>query len=98
MPAGRLDDLGELDEHLRSAGGEVRSLPAIPTNDPATAEDALRAIETNLMSWTWDFSDETRLAAAHEVRQWVTQTYGDPASVVIESAPVQWRRYRLPGA
>jgi SAM-dependent methyltransferase len=98
MPAGRLDDLAELDAHLRSAGGEVTSLPAILTDDPATAEDALRAIESNLMSWTWDFSDETRVAAAREVREWVTQAYGDPASVVIASAPVQWRRYRLPEA
>jgi ubiquinone/menaquinone biosynthesis C-methylase UbiE len=96
MPPGRLDDLAELDEHVRAAGGEATSLPAIPTNDPATADDALRAIETNLMSWTWDITDETRAAAAHEVREWVTQTYGDPASVVIASAPVQWRRYRLP--
>jgi SAM-dependent methyltransferase len=96
MPPGRLDDLTELDEHVRAAGGEVASLPAIPTDDPGTADDALRAIETNLMSWTWEFSDETRAAAAHEVRDWVAQTYGDPASVVIASAPVQWRRYRLP--
>jgi hypothetical protein len=96
MPPGRLDDLDELDEHVRAAGGEVASLPAIPTDDPATADDALRVIETNLMSWTWDFTDETRAVAAAEVREWVTQTYGDPASVVIASAPVQWRRYRLP--
>ena len=96
MPAGRLDDLAPLDEHIRAAGGAATSLPAIPTDDPATAEDALRAIETNLMSWTWDFTDETRVAAAHEVREWVTQTYGDPAAQVIASAPVQWRRYRLP--
>jgi SAM-dependent methyltransferase len=96
MEPGRLDDLDELDDHLRAAGGEVTSLPAIPTDDPATADDALRVIETNLMSWTWDVTDETRAAAAHEVREWVTQTYGDPASVVIASAPVQWRRYRLP--
>jgi SAM-dependent methyltransferase len=98
MPPGRLDDLAELDDYVRGAGGEVTTLPAIPTDDPATADDALRAIETNLMSWTWDFTDETRAAAAAEVREWVTQTYGDPASVVIASAPVQWRRYRLPEA
>jgi SAM-dependent methyltransferase len=96
MPPGRLDDLDELDEHVRAAGGEATSLAAIPTDDPATAEDALRVIETNLMSWTWDVTDETRAAAAHEVREWVTRTYGDPASVVIASAPVQWRRYGLP--
>jgi SAM-dependent methyltransferase len=96
MEPGRLDDLDELDDHLRAAGGEVTSLPAIPTDDPATADDALRAIETNIMSWTWGFTDETRAAAAHEVREWVIQTYGDPASLVIASAPVQWRRYRLP--
>jgi SAM-dependent methyltransferase len=96
MPPGRLDDLTELDAHMRAAGGEVTSLPAIPTDYPGTADDALRAIETNLMSWTWDFTDETRVAAAQEAREWVTQTYGDPASVVIASAPVQWRCYRLP--
>jgi ubiquinone/menaquinone biosynthesis C-methylase UbiE len=98
MPPGRLDDLAELDEHVRDAGGQATSLPAIPTDDPRTADEALRAIETNLMSWTWDFTDEARAAAAAEVREWVTQTYGDPASVVIASAPVQWRRYRLPEA
>jgi SAM-dependent methyltransferase len=98
MPPGRLDDLAELDAHMRAAGGEATSLPAIPTDYPGTADDALRAIETNLMSWTWELTDETRAAAAHEVREWVTQTYGDPASVVIASAPVQWRRYRLPEA
>jgi SAM-dependent methyltransferase len=98
MPPGRLDDLGALDDYIRSAGGAVTALAAIPTDEPATAEDALRAIETNLMSWTWDISDEARLAAAHDVREWVTQTYGDPATQVIESSPVQWRCYRLPTA
>jgi SAM-dependent methyltransferase len=98
MPPGRLDDLTPLDDYIRSAGGTVTSLAAIPTNEPATAEDALRAIETNLMSWTWDISDEARLAAANEVREWVAQTYGDPAAQVIESSPVQWRCYRLPTA
>jgi SAM-dependent methyltransferase len=98
MPAGRLDDLGPLDEYIQSAGGTVTSLAAIPTDYPSTAEDALRAIETNVMSWTWEFTDETRAAAAREVREWVTQTYGDPAAAVIASAPVQWRCYRLPSA
>jgi SAM-dependent methyltransferase len=98
MPAGRLDDLSALDEYIRSVGGSVTTLAAIPTDDPSTAEDALRAIETNLMSWTWEFTDETRAAAAREVREWVTQTYGDPAAQVIASAPVQWRCYRLPAA
>ncbi len=96
MPAGRLDDLSPLDEYIRSAGGAATTLAAIPTNEPATAEDALQAIETNLMSWTWEFTDETRASAAREVREWVTQTYGDPAAQVIASAPVQWRCYRLP--
>jgi ubiquinone/menaquinone biosynthesis C-methylase UbiE len=96
MPPGRLDDLAELDEHVRAVGGKATTLPAIPTDYPGTADDALRAIETGLMSWTWDLTDETRVAAAQEVREWVTQTYGDPSSVVIASAPVQWRRYRLP--
>ena len=50
------------------------------------------------MSWTWDITDEARLAAALEVREWVTQTYGDPTAQVIASAPVQWRCYRLPEA
>jgi hypothetical protein len=98
MPAGRLDDLDALDEYIRAAGGAATSLAAIPTDVPSTAEDALRAIETNLMSWTWEFTDETRAAAAHEVREWVTQTYGDPAAQVIASAPVQWCCYRLPEA
>jgi ubiquinone/menaquinone biosynthesis C-methylase UbiE len=98
MPVGRLDDLEALDEYIRSAGGAVTSLAAIPTDDPSTAEEALQAIETNVMSWTWEFTDEARAAAAREARDWVTQTYGDPADQVIASAPVQWRCYRLPEA
>jgi hypothetical protein len=94
MPAGRLDDLGALDEYVRSAGGSATSLAAIPNDDVGTAEDALRAIETNLMSWTVGVHRRGRVAAAREVREWVTQTYGDPAAQVIGSAPVQWRCYQ----
>lgn len=95
LPPGRLDDLGELDEVIRSAGGEASLLAAIPTDDPVSAEDRLRAIESNIYSWTWDIAEDTRLAAARDAREWVTRTYGDPADVVIPPSPVQWRRYRL---
>jgi ubiquinone/menaquinone biosynthesis C-methylase UbiE len=96
LPTGRLDDLPELDDYMRSAGGEVALLAALPTGDPGSAEDMLRAIEANIYSWTWDVTDETRLHAARTVREWVTRTYGDPAAVVIPSTPTQWHRYRLP--
>ena len=98
LPPGRLDDLAELDAYIEAAGGEVTALASIPTDDPATAEDRIRAIEANIYSWTWDIADDARMSAAREVREWVTRTHGDPASVVIPSAPVQWRRYRLPQA
>jgi ubiquinone/menaquinone biosynthesis C-methylase UbiE len=98
MPPGRLDDLAALDEYIRAAGGAATSLAAIPTDEASTAEEALWAIETNLMSWTWELTNEARVAAAREVREWVTQTYGDPAAAAIASAPVQWRCYRLPEA
>jgi ubiquinone/menaquinone biosynthesis C-methylase UbiE len=97
FPSGRLDDLGVLDQYIQSAGGGVTALPDIPTDDPSTAADRISAIESNIYSWTWEIPDDTRLAAAQEVRAWVTRTYGDPAAVVIPSPPVRWRRYRLPG-
>lgn len=98
LPPGRLDDLAALDDLVRAAGGQSTKLAVIATDSPRTVEDGLRAIEANTFSWTWDLTDETRAIVAREVREWVTQTYGDPASVVIASAPVQWRRYRLPDA
>ena len=98
MPSGRLDDLAELDEYIAAAGGEATVLPAIPTDDPVTAEDWMRAVEANIYSWTWDIGDDARMSAAREVREWVTRTHGDPASVVIPSAPLHWRRYRLGSA
>jgi SAM-dependent methyltransferase len=98
LPPGRLDGLGDLDELVTAAGGTATRLPPIPTDEPASAEDQLRGIEDNLYSWTWDMSDDTRAAAAAEVRAWVGETHGDPATVVLPSTPVQWHRYRLPGA
>jgi SAM-dependent methyltransferase len=96
LPPGRLDDLAGLDAYIAARGGEATLLPPIPSDDPASAEDQLRAIEANIFSWTWDLADDTRAAAAREVREWVTQTYGDPADIVVPSSPLQWRRYRLP--
>jgi SAM-dependent methyltransferase len=96
LPPGRLDDLAPLDDHILAVGGESRLLPEIPTGDRDTAEDGLQALEANIFSWTWEFTDAQRMAAASAVREWVTQEYGDPSSVVIPSAPVQWRAYRLP--
>lgn len=97
MPPGRLDRLTRLDELIQSAGGTATALPSIPTESPASAEVQLSSIEANLFSWTWDIPDDTRLAAAREVREWVSSTYGNPATVMIESAPIEWRHYRLPG-
>jgi SAM-dependent methyltransferase len=96
LPPGRLDNLTALDTQIRSAGGTVTLLPPVPTDRSSTAEQALSAIETNIMSWTWDVAEGARLAAAREVRDWVTETYGDPETVVIAPAPIQWRRYQLP--
>jgi SAM-dependent methyltransferase len=96
QPPGRLDNLTVLDAHMRSLGGTVTQLPTVPTGGSATAEQALNAIETNIMSWTWDVTEAARLAAAREVREWVTETYGDPATVEIAPEPISWRRYVLP--
>jgi SAM-dependent methyltransferase len=97
FPSSRLDDPAVLDDYIAAVGGAVTVLPDIPTDESFTADERIRAIEANIYSWTWEMPDETRLAAAGAVREWVTRTYGDPASVQIPSPPVRWRRYRLPG-
>jgi ubiquinone/menaquinone biosynthesis C-methylase UbiE len=96
LPPGRLEDLAALDEFVTSVGGHVTALPDLPTGDAYTAEDDLRYTATNTFSWTWGTDADVLAAAVGEVRDWVTQTYGDPASVAIPPTPISWHRYRLP--
>jgi SAM-dependent methyltransferase len=96
MPEGRLDDLAELDAELSGRGGQATRLPTVLTDRAFSAAEYLQSLADNIYSWTWDFTDEQRANAGAAARAWVTATYGDPASVTIESAPIDWNHYRLP--
>jgi SAM-dependent methyltransferase len=96
-PAGRLDRLDALDAELTGRGAELTMLPPVATGRTHTAAEDLQAITDNLGSWTWEWTEDQRVTAEAAAREWVTTTYGDPESVQIESAPIRWHCYRLPG-
>jgi SAM-dependent methyltransferase len=90
-----LDDLDHLDEYLSRRGASVEHLPPIANPRRQPAEDLLALLADGVFSWTWDIPRDRLRAAVAAVREWLWRTHGDPATVVLTSAPVRWHRYRL---
>lgn len=91
-----LDRLNGLDELMAERGIPSRALPEIVSSRQLTAAELLDQVAANLYSWTWQIEPERRLAAAAEVRAWVTATLGDPATVLLPADRIRWHSYRVP--
>ncbi len=94
--AAGLDNLGDLDELMAGLGAPVTMLPPVPNSASRTAAEFLDLIGDGIFSWTWPLPEERRRQAVAEVREWFTETRGDPAQVRLRASPIQWRRYQLP--
>jgi SAM-dependent methyltransferase len=91
-----LDRMDGLDELMAARGVTARPLPEIISSRQLTAAELLDQVAANLYSWTWPVDPERRLAAAAEVRAWVTGTLGDPATVLLPADRIRWHSYRIP--
>ena len=92
-----LDGLDGLDEYLERRGAHITRLPPVPNPAVRSVAKFLTDLADGLFSWTWPAAPDRRRAAADEVRRWFAASRGDPASTELPSAPVRWRRYRMPG-
>jgi SAM-dependent methyltransferase len=95
-PRGGLDRLDGLDELMAARGVTARHLPEILSSSQLTAAAFLDQLAANLYSWTWPVDAERRLAAVAGVRAWVTETIGDPATVLLPPSRIRWHSYRIP--
>jgi SAM-dependent methyltransferase len=94
--AGGLRGLYGLDELMAERGIPSRALPEIISSRQLTAAELLDQVAANLYSWTWPVEPERRLAAVSQVRAWVTETMGDPATVLLPADRIRWHSYRIP--
>jgi SAM-dependent methyltransferase len=91
-----LDRLDGLDELMATRGVTARQLPEITSSSQLTAAAFHDQMAGNLYSWTWPVEPERRLAAVAGVRAWVTETIGDPATVLLPPSRIRWHSYRIP--
>jgi SAM-dependent methyltransferase len=94
--AGGLRGLYGLDQFLAERGIASRALPEIVSSRQLSAAELLDQMAANLYSWTWPVEPERRLAAVAQVRAWVTETIGDPATVLLPADRIRWHSYRVP--
>jgi SAM-dependent methyltransferase len=94
--AGGLRGPYRLDQLLAERGIASRALPEIVSSRQLSAAELLDQMAANLYSWTWPVEPERRLAAVAQVRAWVTETIGDPATVLLPADRIRWHSYRVP--
>jgi SAM-dependent methyltransferase len=93
---GGLRGLHGLDELMAARGIPARQLPEISSRGQLTAAVFLDQVAANLFSWTWAVDPERRLAAVAGARAWVTETIGDPATMLLPADRIRWHSYRIP--
>jgi SAM-dependent methyltransferase len=91
-----LDRLEGLDELMAERGIQAQHLPEITSSRQLSAAEWLDRVADNLFSWTWAVDEERRLAAVAGVRAWVSETIGDPATVLLPGDQIRWHSYRIP--
>jgi hypothetical protein len=91
-----VDDVSAVDGVLASQGATARGLPVVMLSESNTYEKTIADLESGTWSCTWQASEDARVAAGRQTRQWAARRYGDLSQVYEYSVPLQWRAYELP--
>ena len=92
-----LIDPDALEELMAVFGARPRLLSPVERRERTTMRAHLQWLESNGSAATWELDDATRIAAVGRVREWAEREYGDLDATVIDSGPIVFRAYDLPG-
>ena len=71
-----LNDIADLDDHMRTHGFVRKDLGEVPDRDTGTIEDIIKRYERGTYSFTWSVPEEARLEAGKKLREWAIAEHG----------------------
>jgi SAM-dependent methyltransferase len=86
-------EIGELDAEMSRHGASGRTLPTVSETRTETIEAHISALEAGFFSVSWDLTDEQRLEAAGQVREWARTEFGDLDEPRKIETPHVWKAY-----
>jgi hypothetical protein len=85
-----------LDRELAGYGARLRVLDPVVETRTVRPDHYIGRLEDNCFSWTWPLDDETRRAAAADVRAWAEERFGSLDVPQPVTVTVAHRIYELP--
>ena len=90
-----VDNIEQIDEHMRGLGATVRELPELSTESSNSVTGMLANLEAGYWSACWSLDESTRKNAASRTRTWAKQELGDLDELRPTADSSVWHVYQL---